>query len=241
MQIANAFHRAGNYDRHAAVQRKVADRLAARIRRLGLPREARILEIGCGTGFLGEGLIGRMPFVHYAMTDIAPGMLDRARRRFGGTSHLDFAVMDGATPDRDGPFDLVCSSLAMQWMPDLGAAVARLRALLSRDGKLAFTTLAAGSFAEWRAAYGATMPGTPDYPSPAALREFGIDVSVETIEHAYDGARDFLRALKAIGAGTPRPGYHPLPPAALRDVMARFEAGGARASYVVATCVAGRA
>lgn len=241
VQIANAFHRAGHYDRHAAVQRNVADRLAARIRALGLPNAANILEIGCGTGFLSEGLIGHLSFAHYAMTDIAPGMLDRARRRFDGIPHLDFSVMDGATPNRDGPFDLICSSLAMQWMSDLGAAVVRLRALLAAHGTLAFTTLAAGSFAEWRAAYGAAMPGTPDYPSPEALRALGLEVAVETFDHDYDDARDFLRALKAIGAGTPRPGYHPLPPAAFREVMARFEAGGARARYVVATCIAGRA
>lgn len=241
MQVANAFHRAGNYDRYAAVQREVADKLALRIRTLGLPEEARILEIGCGTGFLGGGLIGYLPFAHYVLTDIAPGMLDRARGRFAGTPHLDFAVMDGAAPDLEGPFDLICSSLAMQWMPDLGAAIARLRALLSPEGKMVFTTLAAGSFSEWRAAYGGTMPGTPDYPAAEELEALGLQVSVEAIEHRHDGARDFLQALKAIGAGTPRSGYHPLPLRRFREVMARFEAGGARARYVVATCIAGPA
>ena len=239
MQIAHAFHRAGDYDRHAAVQREVAQRLALRIRALDLPADARILEIGCGTGFLGEGLIGHLPFGDYEMTDIAPGMLDRARRRFEGQHHVHFSVVDGADPHLEGPFDLICSSLAMQWMPDLGAAVSRLRSLLAPKGMLAFTTLSAGSFAEWRAAYGAAEPGTPDYPSAGDLSALGLAVTTETFEHRYDHARDFLRALKAIGAGTPRRGYHPLPPAGLRQVMARFEAAGARARYVVATCIAG--
>lgn len=241
MQIANAFHRAGHYDRHAAVQRAVADGLAARILALGLPEDARVLEIGCGTGFLGGGLIGRLAFAHYWMTDMAPGMLDRARRRFAGAAKVDFALMDGAAPHLEGPFDLICSSLAMQWMPDLGAAVTRLRGLLSARGRLVFTTLVEGSFAEWRAAYGTAEPGTPDYPSANALSALGLDVSVETVMHDHANAQDFLRALKAIGAGTPRPGYHPLPPAAFREVMARFEAAGARARYVVATCSVGPA
>jgi len=239
VQIANAFHRAGNYDRHAAVQREVANALAAHIRTLDLPADASVLEIGCGTGFLGEGLIGRMPFAHYWMTDIAPGMLDRARQRFEDIDKVELALLDGAAPNLDGPFDLICSSLAMQWMPDLGAAVARLRGLLSARGRLVFTTLAQGSFAEWRAAYGAAMPGTPDYPAPDDLRGLGLDVSIQTFTHNHDSAQDFLRALKAIGAGTPRPGYHPLPPATFREVMARFEANGARARYVVATCSTG--
>jgi len=215
--------------------------LATHIRALELPPDARLLEVGCGTGFLGEALVGRLPFAHYWMTDIAPGMLDRARRRFAEAERVDFALMDGAAPHLPGPFDLICSSLAMQWLPDLGAAVARLRGLLSERGKLVFTTLAAGSFAEWRAAYGPAEAGTPDYPSAEQLRALGLDVAVETFSHDYDDAHDFLRALKAIGAGTPRPGYRPLPPAGLRAVMARFEADGARARYVVATCSAGPA
>lgn len=239
MLIANAFHRAETYDRHAGVQRQVADRLATQILALNLPSDARVLEIGCGTGFLGAGLIGRLPYAHYWMTDIAPGMLDRARRRFAGRDDIAFAEMDAAHPTIDGPFDLICSSLAMQWLADLPGTVARLRGLLSPNGRLIFTTLVAGSFAEWRAAYGAATPGTPDYPDADALRQCGLDVSVETITRRYVSARDFLAALKAIGASTPRPGYQPLAPARLRKVMARFEADGATARYVVATCNAG--
>lgn len=241
MQIANAFHRAHHYDRHAGVQHRVANGLAERILALDLPGQARVLEIGCGTGFLGAALIGRLRYSRYWMTDIAPGMLDRARRRFAGVAGIDFAQMDGAEPTVEGPFDLICSSLAMQWMPDLGQAVARLRAFLSPTGKLVFNTLAEGSFAQWRAAYHGRQPGVPDYPTPDALRALGLKVSVETIDHHYASARDFLSALKAIGAGTPRPGYQPLPPALLRQVMDRFEAQGAEARYVVATCITGAA
>ena len=239
MLIANAFHRAEKYDRHAAVQRQVANQLAAHILALDLPSDARVLEIGCGTGFLGAGLVGRLPFAHYWMTDIAPGMLDRARQRFAGRDDIAFAEMDGANPTVDGLFDLICSSLAMQWIADLPGTVARLRKLLSPQGQLIFTTLAAGSFAEWRAAYGAAKPGTPDYPDADTLRACGLKVSVETIERSHANARDFLAALKAIGAGTPRPDYQPLAPARLRQVMARFGADGATARYVVATCSAG--
>jgi malonyl-CoA O-methyltransferase len=237
--IASAFHRADSYDHHAAVQREVAHQLAARILALDLPRGARVLEIGCGTGFLGADLVGRLPYAHYCMTDLAPGMLDRARQRFAGRDDIAFAVMDGADPTIDGPFDLICSSLAMQWIDDLPGTAARLRGLLSPHGRLIFTTLAAGSFSEWRAAYGEAMAGTHDYPEADALRACALEVSVETIERTHASARDFLAALKAIGANTPRPGYQPLSPARLREVMTRFEADGAKARYVVATCSTG--
>jgi malonyl-CoA O-methyltransferase len=241
VQIAKAFHRARNYDRHAAVQRIIADRLADKILTLQLPANPRVLEIGCGTGFLGAGLVGRLPFAHYWMTDIAPGMLDRTRQRFAGHDDIDFALIDGAEPSLDGPFDLICSSLAMQWISDLPRAVARLRSLLLPSGRLIFTTLAAGSFATWRAAYGRAHPGTPDYPSAEAFQRLGLEVSIEAIEYRYANAREFLSALKEIGAGTPQPDYQPLPPAQLRQVMTRFEAEGAKADYVIATCLAGSA
>src|SRR4051812_4481679 len=90
VQVARAFHRARHYDRHAAVQSIVAERLAERILALDLPRGARVLEIGCGTGFLGAGLIGRLPYDRYWMTDVAPGMLERARERFAGSDRISF-------------------------------------------------------------------------------------------------------------------------------------------------------
>jgi malonyl-CoA O-methyltransferase len=238
--IARAFDRAVDYDRHAGLQRDVAERLAARIATLPLPPRLRVLEIGCGTGFLGAALLPRLPDADWLMTDLAPAMLARAARRFTGRSGLRFAVMDGAAPDMDGPFDLICSSLAAQWFADLPAALARQVALLAPGGHLAFATLAAGSFAEWREAHvlEGLMPGTPDHPSAEALAAMlpGGEVVVETIAAEQEDARAFLSALKGIGAGTPRAGHRPLRPAELRAVMRRFEEAGAGVTYEIAFC-----
>jgi malonyl-CoA O-methyltransferase len=238
MSVADAFGRAADYDTHAAVQRMVAGRLADRIAALPLAPGPRILEIGCGTGFLGEGLVDRLPEARWLMTDIAPAMVDRARRRFAGRGGIDFAVMDGGAPDVAGPFDLIASSLTFQWFGDLPGAVARLRGLLAPGGFLGFTTLAEGSFYEWKRAHGQWPAGTRDYPSAEALQALGLDVAVETIPIAHASAREFLHAVKGIGAGTPRDGHMPLAPGPLRAVMERFEETGATASYMIATCIA---
>ncbi len=239
MTVAAAFDRAADYDRHAIVQRRVAETLAERIAALPLPPAPRVLEIGCGTGLLGVALVERLPGARWLMSDIAPAMVERARLRFGKRSEIRFATMDGERPDAAGPFDLICANLAAQWFADLPAAVARLRALLSPQGRLAFTTLTAGSFAEWRQAHRGLPCGTRDYPSAAALAALGLDVRVDRHVLHHADAAEFLRGVKAIGAGTPKPGHRPLAPAALRQVMARFEADGARATYAVATCLAG--
>ncbi len=239
MNVAAAFDRAADYDRHAVVQRRVAETLAERIAALGLPPAPRVLEVGCGTGLLGAALLDRLPAARWLMTDIAPAMVERARLRFAARRGIGFATMDGERPDAAGPFDLICSSLAAQWFTDLPEAIARLRAFLAPHGRLAVTTLVAGSFLEWRQAHRDLPCGIRDYPSADQLAALGLDVGIDTHTLRHADARQFLHGLKAIGAGTPRPGHRPLPLARLREVMARFEAEGAIATYVVATCVAG--
>jgi malonyl-CoA O-methyltransferase len=237
MSIADAFGRAADYDRHAAIQRTVAERLADRIAALSLPPAPRVLEIGCGTGLLGAELVDRLTGAHWHMTDLSPAMIERARQRFAGRPDIAFATMDGEAPHIAGPFDLIVSSLAFQWFADFPGAIERLGARLAPGGYLAFTTMAAGSFAEWRAAHDGLVPGTPDYPGVEALSAIGLEVTTETLPVHHRDARDFLHAVKAIGAGTPRPGHKPLTPAQIHAVMRRFEQDGAIASYVVATCV----
>ncbi len=243
-RIGAAFGAAEGYDHAARVQARVAGRLAARIAALPLPAAPRVLEIGCGTGFLTEALIARGVGGEWLVSDLVPAMVARARARVGDGPGRQFAVLDGEHGPRpdDAPFDLICSSLAFQWFDDPGRAAARLMDWLAPGGWLVFTTLAEGTFAEWRAANGAVgaQAGTPPFPSLAALRalfpEAEVSGEIEVEQHV--DAAEFLRGVKAIGAGTPAAGHRPLSPRSLTAAMRAFEAAGARASYEVATVMA---
>jgi malonyl-CoA O-methyltransferase len=237
MSIVAAFDRARNYDQYAHLQAKVANSLAEIIVAQRLKHEPRVLEIGCGTGFLGAALIDRLGDAQWLMTDVAPAMVARTRNRFAGDPRVKVALMDGENPHGETGYDLICSSLAMQWFRDFPSAVNKLRRRLAADGLLAFTTLIDGSFTEWRAAHSGETAGTPDYPSPAALKALGLSVAITNHTVHYGDARTFLSALKKIGAGTPRSGHRPLTPPALKRVMARFQAMGSVATYAVATCM----
>lgn len=241
MSVATAFDQAVDYDRHAFIQAHVAERLADRIGAEGLRPPVKILEIGCGTGLLGAELIDQFDDSHWLMTDIAPGMVARTTARFAHDPRVEVALMDGEHIEGETRFDLICSSLALQWFNDLPSGVRRLRARLAPGGLLAFTTLAAGSFGEWRAAHGGHASGIRDYPSPADLEALGLNVAIARYPVQHCDAYGFLRSLKAIGAGTPKPGHRPLNTAVFRQVMARFEAAGATATYVVATCTVRKA
>ena len=73
--------------------------------------------------------------------------------------------------------------------------------------KVILTTLADGTFAEWRAAHDAAglTPGTPDYPSRDALAAIRLEerppsIAVRRFTEAHADAASFLRALRAYAA-----------------------------------------
>lgn len=246
-RIAASFAAAADsYDRHAGLQRLVARQLAERIAQAyrappGRRSPLRILEIGAGTGLLAEALAPRLADAGldacWTVSDLAPDMLRRAEARLGGGAQPGawrFTTLDladtAAIAALDGPFDLICGSLAWQWLPDRAATLRALAVLLAPDGRIALSTLLDGSLAEWQAAWGGTLR---DWPAAATLQaewpgpggrwdEAGIAVS-----HA--GARGFLRDLRGIGAaiGTARPD-----PARLRAAIRRLDAAtGGDVSY----------
>lgn len=240
--VARAFGAAPDYDGHAHVQRDVALNLAARIAALNLPAQPRVLEIGCGTGFLTRAAADAGVGGNWLVTDLSGEMVERCRAAFPDSARHAFARLDGehGAPD-GGPFDLICSSLAMQWFDDAPAALSRMAGWLAPGGHVIATTLGPGSFAEWRAAHLAEglSPGTPNF---AAVDAFGAAaVAVESHVESHRDALSFLRALRAIGAQAPAGGHRPLTPGELRRVMARFQQNGCDVTYEVVTCHLARA
>lgn len=216
---------AGSYESAAQAQVIAADRLTALVLSEGLPAEPRVLEVGCGTGILTRRLL---PAVggHWLVTDISSAMVEAAQAAIADP-RADFRVMDGESPDVAGPFDLIVSNLAAQWFADLPQALARLAGLLAPGGRIAISTLGAGSLAEWRKAHASLglACGTPPYPTFDELKAMlpaGGQASVvaEPFVVRYSDARAFVGALKGIGAGTPQAGHQPLTPGAMRRVLA---------------------
>jgi malonyl-CoA O-methyltransferase len=244
-RVRQAFSAAEAYDEHARVQRVTAERLADLVAALPLPDRPAICEIGCGTGFLSEALGRRIPDGNFLATDLSAEMLLRARERLGDDRRFEWAVVDGERPDdlaAKAPFDVICSSLAAQWFSDLGGALARLAALLKPGGTLVVTTLAEGTFSEWRRAHllCGLRPGTPDYPTAGELLALApagtaADVQVATLVDPVGSGRAFLRSLRAIGAHTPADAHRVLNAGQMRRVLRAFEARP-QATYEIATC-----
>ena len=237
-RIASAFSaQADVYDAAADLQWLVAERLAEQITERVRKNPQRILEIGCGTGFLSARLAEAFPQAQLVLTDIAPTMLARCKARVG--DRHEFKVLDGERPEGlTGQFDLIASNLAFQWFVDLPGALERLAELLAPGGQLMFATLGVETFREWRKAHETLglACGTPVYPKPDAFpwpaAPFTHDHTDELILHPYADGRDFVNSLKLLGASEPAPGYKPLSPGAMRKLLASLE-GGFEATYHV--------
>jgi len=196
---ADRFGRAAStYDGATPIQRQVAARLAERILDCSLTAP-RVAEFGCGTGYLAQTLAPRLAPALWIATDIAPAMAAAAR-----ASTPLVAVMDAAQPALAPGFDLVCSSLTLQWLTEPAAALDGWRTLVRPGGRLAVATLLDGTFTEWRGALAAAGAGPmgPVFPSRDQARGwFGPETAIETfaLHERHPSALHFLRALDASG------------------------------------------
>ena len=239
--IGSSFGRAASsYEASAMLQRLVAERLARRIVASGpLPggEHPSILEIGCGTGLLTRALRRRLPNATILATDLSPEMLQACRHSMAADDRLQLLAMDVAQPALAGGFDLICSSLVVQWMPDPPATLRALSGLVRPGGEVHVSTLLAGTLAEWRAAHDAEA--VPDaglhYWSVEQMRlGCGGNWDTESIAVAHPNGLSFLRALRAIGADRPVQESRPVGAGRMRRVLRRFEnEHGAVASYSV--------
>jgi malonyl-CoA O-methyltransferase len=235
-RIAQRFDRAApTYAQATPIQRQVVAALADRIAGCGLDPGARAAEFGCGTGYLPLAAWPRLQPSLWLATDIAPAMAAAAARALppGGLA----AVMDAARPALAPGFDLVCSSLTLQWLDDPAAAVAGWRAMVKSRGCLAVATMVEGGFVEWRealSAAGAAPPG-PEFPSSGQVRSwFGPQTEIEilTLTQRYRTGLAFLR--DARDAGVDAGNGRALDSGTMRRALRAFEANGASITYRIA-------
>ncbi|MBM3130466.1 MAG: class I SAM-dependent methyltransferase [Chloroflexi bacterium] len=102
---------------------------------LDLPRDARVLEIGCGTGALWRENRARIPATwQLTLTDFSLGMIETTRAT--GVA-ANFAQNDAqAIPFRDASFDAVIANHMLYHVPDVARALAEFQRVLKPGGKL---------------------------------------------------------------------------------------------------------
>jgi malonyl-CoA O-methyltransferase len=234
----NFARRARSYDRHAQMQRLMARELVAAAGG-SLARARRILEIGCGTGYLTGLLRQANGAARLVALDLDAGLVAAARQRLGPAAGVAWLVADGEVPVR-GEYDLIIANATFQWFTRPGEALAAYYRSLAPGGVLAFSTLGPQTFQELagaldQAARSLNLPATPAIPAQGfGGRETWSDrldragfrqarLTRKMVTPTFPSVKEFLKALQATGATNPRP--YPISPRLLRSLIAAYQTG----------------
>ena len=152
-RVRKAFDKsADSYDEAAVLQKEVCSRLLEKLDLMKLSPEW-VLDAGTGTGEAVSVLQTKYKNTNLVLLDLSERMLEKAVTR--STLKETHAVCGDieALPFADESFDLIFSSLAMQWCNDVGAALQEFRRVLKPGGLLMFATFGPDTLKELRASW----------------------------------------------------------------------------------------
>jgi malonyl-CoA O-methyltransferase len=207
--LREAFNKAvASYDEHAVLQREVARRMVERLDYIRVA-PADVLDIGSGTGYSAELLLGRYPGARVIGLDMACALLDHACRRDAlRQGFVPLCADMEAVPLADDSVDMVFSSLALQWSDDPAVVFREIARVLKPGGLLMFATFGPDTLRELRASWQAAdghvhvnafidMHDLGDALLASGLAQPVVDADHFTL--TYDNTTALLKDLKGIG------------------------------------------
>jgi malonyl-CoA O-methyltransferase len=202
--IARSFgDAAATYDEFAGLQRLVADRL---LQQTAGMTPARMLDLGCGTGYCAAKMQRQFPLAELVAIDLAMPMLGIAAGTVPGATLVCADAQ--ALPLAGDAFDLVVSSLTLQWCADPHPVMQELGRILKPGGTAVVSTFGPASLDTLRLAYSRVDSDThvnhflPLSQLDQAAREAGLlcESTLETEIRHYPSLNNLARELKGIGA-----------------------------------------
>lgn len=244
-KIRQRFARAAaTYDLQAPVQRQVAARLLRLLANHLDDPPRRVLEIGCCTGILTEGLVRRYPGItDLYVNDLVPQFEPLVAARIPPGVHLEFLGGDIEAMDLPANLDLVISSSTLHWLENLPALLERLHALMARHATLCFSLYGPGNLQELREITGIGL----DYHSLASLRQMVgrhftvVSCEEELVTHHCPDPLALLQHLRQTGVNAlaTEPWSRPHLADFIRSYEDRFGGqGGVGLTYHPVYCVA---
>jgi malonyl-ACP O-methyltransferase BioC len=207
------------YDRHAQLQRSMAERLAALIPN---PFPQKILEIGCGTGVFTRHLLARSPSV-IILNDIAPLMIEHLKNHL--EIPLNFKILAGNAERIQFPkINLIAGNAVFQWFQNPQNTLQLFNKSLEKEGYLAFSTFGPKTLEEFRRT--AQFQGPTHLLSQnrwkTILTQAGFELQTfqtETRQIFFQDTRSLIKNLQQIGAAPLRI----LKPGELRQLIRDYD------------------
>jgi malonyl-CoA O-methyltransferase len=212
LKIAQSFGQAAaTYHTQAALQQDCAAKLLALLDGWDVPA-GEILEIGCGTGFLTQGLCDRFPCHPFQVTDLSAEMLHFCQKHLQIARDrvpVSFWQLDGERLEPEQRYSLIIANFVIQWFNQPVETLQLWLDCLKPNGILCLAFPTCHSFPEWRQQCEfLQIPFTANaLPNPLTLKESlsnrcqNLSLQEEVFCTTHGGAIDFFRGLKAIGAG----------------------------------------
>lgn len=208
---------AATLDRHAVVQREVAERMLERLQYIRLDPRV-VLDLGAATGATSVRLAGRYPKARVLALDTHPALL-RQRPRLGLRRRRlpGLLAEPRALPLRDACVDLVFSNLLLASCTDPALVFAECQRVLRPGGVLLFSSLGPDTLSELRRSAPDALGYDPVHPfidmhdlGDAMLKARFADpvVDMERLTLTYadlDGVFADLQGLGATNARRDRP------------------------------------
>ena len=116
-----------------------------------LPNQARVLELGCGPGYMWKECIDRIPADwSITLSDLSDGMVDAAWRNLVVTGRaFKYEQIDAQSiPYPDETFDIVIANHMLYHVPDRPKALVEIRRVLKIGGHFIATTVGDRHLAE---------------------------------------------------------------------------------------------
>lgn len=145
-KVARSFNRAAShYEDAAKMQKMVGKKLLDQCHPL-LQRSQMILDLGCGTGFIGKYIAKKYNHQAIFAFDIAENML--LQNNVSTISR--FCADADHIPLPANQIDFAISNLALQWSPNLKITLKEIRRVLKQRGRCHFSTLGPRTLIELR-------------------------------------------------------------------------------------------
>ncbi|MFH1798686.1 MAG: adenosylmethionine--8-amino-7-oxononanoate transaminase [Candidatus Omnitrophota bacterium] len=206
--IRNFSKSARDYDKHAKIQKKCAEKLVEY--RAGRKKIESILEIGCGTGVYTGILREKYKQADITAIDISKDMIKNARKK-NSKNNIQFIVMDGEEIDLPGKFDLITSNASFQWFSNFDNVLESFSKLLSDKGGLSFSTYGPDTFKELKKvieiyrgrvqAISSSRFLPLDVLESSLKKRFkNVEIKKECFSASFSSLWEFLRDIKKSGA-----------------------------------------
>lgn len=239
-----------SYDQYANVQKKMAYSLLSILKeRYSETASIRILELGCGTGYVTEQLSNVFPKAHITAVDFAESMIEVAKTRHN-VKNVMFRCEDIEQLRLEESYDVIISNATFQWLNNVKQVIRNLFHHLSIDGILLFSTFGQETFQELHASFqrakeeknirneiaiGQRFYSKDQLHHICRIETGDVCVSETCYIERFTEAREFLHSIRKVGATNSNEESYCQSPSLFRAMLRIYERDFTENEGIVAT------